>query len=195
MKHLTPILLLAATLLVVTACKEKPQSNIIIAKKQTEKPAPSAPQKMSDYEWSNTVAWLDKQYTVSIQRKADESLPKAKDESGNVYFDNVITLKVMRPDGSVFFDRTFKKSDFSAFADNDYGKNGALLGIVFDKAEGDYLNFAASIGSPDTMSDEYIPLVLRLSRMGDVRIEKDTQLDTGSSAPRDEVEAAEEEGM
>ena len=186
---------MAATLLVVTACKEKPQSNIIIAKKQTEKPAPSALQKMSDYEWSNTVAWLDKQYTVSIQRKADESLPKAKDESGNVYFDNVITLKVMRPDGSVFFDRTFKKSDFSAFADNDYGKNGALLGIVFDKAEGDYLNFAASIGSPDTMSDEYIPLVLRLSRMGDVRIEKDTQLDTASSAPRDEVEAAEEEGM
>ena len=58
--------------------------------------------------------------------------------------------------------------------------NSALLGIVFDKAEGDNLVFAASVGSPDRMSDEYVPLVLKISRFGDVRISKDTQMDTGA---------------
>ena len=57
---------------------------------------------------------------------------------------------------------------------------GALLGIVFDKAEGDNLCFAASVGSPDITSDEYLPLVLKISRMGAVSISKDQVLDTES---------------
>ena len=47
---------------------------------------------------------------------------------------------------------------------------GALLGIVYVKAEGDYLYFAASVGSPDVTSDEYVPLVLKISRMGSISI-------------------------
>ena len=30
------------------------------------------------------------------------------------------------------------------------------------------------------MSDEYVPLVMKISRFGDVSISKDTQMDTGS---------------
>ncbi len=30
------------------------------------------------------------------------------------------------------------------------------------------------------MSDEYIPLVLTVSRMGDIDVKKDTQLDSGN---------------
>ena len=55
---------------------------------------------------------------------------------------------------------------------------GALLGIVFDRAEGASLWFAASVGSPDKMSDEYVPLLLKISRGGGISIARDTQLDT-----------------
>ena len=54
--------------------------------------------------------------------------------------------------------------------------------MVFDKAEGDYLFFGASVGHPQ--SDEYIPLVFRLSRMGELTIKRDTQMD---SVPEDQV--------
>ena len=49
--------------------------------------------------------------------------------------------------------------------------------------------FAASVGSPDKMSDEYVPLVLTISRGGTVNIAKDTQLDTAS----DVVDEADDE--
>ena len=44
--------------------------------------------------------------------------------------------------------------------------------------EGDYLVLGASVGHPQT--DEYIPLVVRLSRMGQLDIKRDTQLDTNA---------------
>lgn len=195
MKHLIPFVFLSAVVMMTSACKEKPESNIIIAKKETQKKIPTGPKKMSDYTMNKMVDWADSRYSIYIQRVADESQPMVKDEQGNEYYDNVISLKVVRADGSTFFERKFKKEDFREFTNNPYGKNGALLGIVFDKAEADNLFFAASIGSPDALSDEYIPLVLSISRMGDVHIKKDTQLDTGNNKPMDELEAAEAEGM
>ena len=56
-----------------------------------------------------------------------------------------------------------------------------MLGIVFDKVEGNNLIFAVSIGSPDKMSDEYVPLVMKISNLGAVSIQKDTLLDTGNT--------------
>ena len=53
-----------------------------------------------------------------------------------------------------------------------------MLGVVFVRAEGDYLLFAGSVGSPDMASDEYVPLVVKLSRMGNISIAQDTILDT-----------------
>ena len=117
---------------------------------------------------------------VARQRVADRSLPIVNDGTGSRYYDNKITLRVTRNDGSEFFARTFKKSDFSAYIDGSFDKNCALLGIVFDKVEDGVLRFAASVGSPDKASDEYIPLVLKISRSGSVSISKDTQFDTGN---------------
>ena len=50
--------------------------------------------------------------------------------------------------------------------------------MVFDKVDGDWLVFAASVGHPQT--DEYIPLVIRLSRMGELVIKRDVQMDTSN---------------
>lgn len=179
------------------SCKEKKQSDVIITTKPVEeKKLPT--QKVGDYEMETPVDWVGSTYQVVVERKADESLPLADDGQGNKYFDNRISVRVVRKDGSEFFNRTFTKEDFSAYVDALYKKNSALLGIVLDKAEGDYLVFAASVGSPDKMSDEYVPLVLKISRYGDVSVSKDTQMDISSDQqgqPQLPAEDEEEDGV
>jgi hypothetical protein len=182
-KNLTMVLAFGV-LMGVVACKEKKQTDVII----TTKPVPEAKkptQKVGDYETTTPVDWVGSTYQVLVERKADESLPLADDGQGNKYYDNRITVKIVRKDGSEFFNRTFVKEDFSAYVDALYKKNSALLGIVLDRAEADYLVFAASVGSPDKMSDEYVPLVMKVSRFGDGKISKDTQLDTMSEGSED----------
>ena len=94
-------------------------------------------------------------------------------ETGQKFVDNVITLSVGRADGSIFYSKTFSKASFSDYLDADYRQTGILEGFVFDKADGDWLVFAASVCHPQT--DEYIPLVVRLSRMGELSIKRDSQ--------------------
>ena len=162
-----------------TACSNKPKTNDIIATKPV-KAAPKPTQTMGDYNQKRSIEWLGSSYTISVERKADRTLPLAIDENGNKYYDNAITLTIMRSDNSVFLTRTFTKHDFEEYVGDDYA-NGGLLGIVFDHAEGDNLCFAASVGSPDKMSDNYVPLVVKISKVGGVSIVHDTQLDTTSS--------------
>jgi hypothetical protein len=177
-------MLLAAAL--CFSCKEKKQTNIIIAKKPTVS-TPAKPQKMGDYNLSRRVEWKGSTYTIQTQLKAVDSLPLASDGNKR-YYDNTITLRIVRADGSEFFKRTFKKTDFKSYVDDIYYKDGALLGIVFVGAKGDNLQFAASVGNPDKSSDEYVPLVLSISSTGGVTISKDTQLDTGSEDDMEDEE-------
>lgn len=170
-------LFLVVGLILLASCKEKKESTIII----TEKPkpaAPSAPKKMGDYKQTRRVEWRGGVYTIETQLMAVDSLPLAKD-GNQKYYDNKINLRIVRADGSVFFQRDFTKSYFKSYVDDIYYKDGALLGIVFVKAEEDALCFAASVGSPDKSSDEYVPLVLRINNLGAISVSKDTQLDTG----------------
>lgn len=165
----------------IVSCSEKKQDKNII----TQKPKPvkkKATQSMSDYEQSIPVEWLGSVYHVNVSRQADQSLPLADDGAGNKYYDNKIKLSIVRKDQSEFYDRTFTKADFVNYVDELYRKNSALLGIVFDKVEGNNLIFAVSIGSPDKLSDEYVPLVMKISNLGAVSFLKDTLLDTGNTA-------------
>ena len=171
------------------SCKEEKKSTQIIVRKKVEEKV-SAVQKMGDYQQNREVEWLEKTYTVSVDFKADPELPLVKDGKQR-YYDNRIRLRILRPDGSEFLNREFTKADFLPYLDNTYGKEGALLGIVLDRAEGDNLLFAASVGSPDKSSDEYLPLVMKISRMGNVTIHRDVQLDTSATVP----EEREDEGV
>ena len=169
----------------MTACKEKTEPKVIIAPK-VEAPKPAGPVVMQDLNSQNEVEWLGKFYKVLVSRKSDRELPMVEVEQGRKGVDNRITLKILRPDGTVFFNRTYTKSDFSSCLDDNTQKTGVLLGIVLDRAEGDNLIFAASVGSPDALSDEYIPILLTVSRMGDVSIKRDTTMDTNASAEDEE---------
>lgn len=180
---------IALSLLTLTGCEKKKPTNIIITKKpQVVKP--SKPKPMGDYSQKRKMEWVGNEYTVVSTVKADPSLPLAADGTTR-YFDNRITVEVLRRDSTSFFKRTFQKEDFHQYVDDIYYKHGALLGIVFVKAEGNTLLFAASVGNPDKSSDEYVPLVLKIDNFGNVTISKDTQLDTGAT----EEEEAEDEGI
>uniref|UniRef100_UPI004029961F DUF4738 domain-containing protein n=1 Tax=Prevotella sp. TaxID=59823 RepID=UPI004029961F len=174
---------LCAAALFVASCAEKPKSDNIIVHKRA-KVQKKQTQAMSGYEDKRNVEWLGATYKVCVERKSDNTLPLTYDEQGNSYYDNRISVRVLRSDGSVFFERTFLKTDFTQYISDTYSK-GALLGVVFDCVDGDALRFAASVGSPDKMSDEYEPLVVKVSRLGALSVAKDTKLDTASE---DELE-------
>ena len=158
-------------MLLAASCKEEKKPDNIIVKK-TPVAVKKSVQSMGDNAAERDVEWLGATYHIRIERKADKSLSLAKDGQGNKYYDNRVSLLITRPDGSEFVRRTFSKADFASYVN---GTNSETL------------RFAASVGSPDRMSDEYVPLVLTVSRTGGVKISEDTQLDTGSDEEEEEV--------
>jgi hypothetical protein len=174
--------------LITVSCGKKKQHDDIIVQ-ETETPQPQAPIRMQDYKDIKDVQWLGKQYQVEVTRTADDSLKMVKDELGQQFVDNRITLRVIRSDGSIFCTKTFTKSAFDGCLDDDYRKTGILEGFVFDKAEGNQLYFAASVCHPQT--DEYIPLEVKIDNFGHVTIKRDSEMDTngdnGGNDDEDEV--------
>ena len=168
------VVALAFVGLITTSCGKKKQHDDIIVQ-ETEVPQPQAPIRMQDYKDVKDVQWLGKQYQVEVTRTASDSLTMVKDETGQQFVDNRITLRIIRTDGSIFCTKTFTKSAFDGCLDDDYRKTGILEGFVFDKAEGNQLFFAASVCHPQT--DEYIPMVVTVSNFGEVGIAKDQQME------------------
>lgn len=186
-KELSILICIFSVLTLFPSCKEKQESQVIIAPKPVEQKS-SAPMRMQDSDTNTDVEWLNKTYHVNVVRKTDTNLPLTRDEGGHPYYDSRITLTVKRADGTVFFNREFKKTDFSRLLPDDILRDGALLGIVFDRVEGNHLYFAASVGSPDVLSDAFLPIVLTVSNMGNVDMQRDTQMDTGQTPEEQQPE-------
>ena len=189
MKKIYVFLMVLSAMVLLAACGEKKKSDNIIAPR-VEKVTPKEPVKMQEYTDNRSVEWIGKTYHVAIHRQPNDSLPMVKDETGQKFVDNVFSLAVTRADGSVFFSRTFTKKDVVNYIDENYRKSGVFEGLVFDRVDGDNLILAASVGLPQT--DEYIPLVIRLSRMGTLTIQRDTQMDT---VPQDNQQEDDEDGV
>ena len=177
MKRIVIALSVAVAALILVACKNKKNNETIITQRVV-KTASTGPIRMPANTDSREVNWIGKTYQLTIHRQPADSLSMVKDDMGQQYIDNVFQLTVARQDGSVFFSRRFVKNDFARLIGDDFRKTGILEGFVYDKADGDWLEFGASVGRPQT--DEYIPLKIRLSRMGELDIKIDDQLDTNS---------------
>jgi hypothetical protein len=186
-------LLALSLLLIFSGCGEKKQKDIIVAKKETSK-EPAETQRMSNYNQTHDVKWLGKIYKVEVKRYPDTSLDIVKVDENTKFYDNKITVRILRQDGTEFFKRTFTKRDFSKYISEKNLEHSALLGIVFVEAQGDNLDFASSVGSPDVTSDEYVPLNLKISRLGSVDISDDSQLDTQGSSNKSSASSEEDEG-
>jgi len=191
MKKLYVFLTVLLAIVLLSACGEKKKSDNIIAPRVV-KVTPKEPVKMQEYTDERHVEWLGKSYHVAIHRHANDSLPMVKDETGQKFVDNVFTLAVSRADGSIFYSRTFTKKDVMSYLDDNYRKSGVFEGLVFDRVEDDYLILAASVGLPQT--DEYIPLIFRLSRQGSITIQRDTQMDTNAPS-QDNQKEDDEDGV
>ena len=190
-KHLLALVTMSVAIC-LASCGGKKEKTDIIARKPIVVRAKET-RAMGDHRESRKVQWIGASYTVDTEFKADKSLPLISDGEQK-YYDNRATVKILRKDGTVFFNRTFSKADFINHIDASY-KGGALLGVVYDKCDGDNMYFAASVGSPDKSSDEYVPLVVKISRFGDVSIKKDATLDTQSEMGNSNTTAEEEEGV
>jgi hypothetical protein len=178
--RLTTIIVCLSVLLI--ACGKKKESDNIITQR-VEQPKTKEPVRMQEYTDERDVKWQDHQYHIAIHRQPSDSLSSVQDETGQVFIDNVFTVAVTNENGSVFWNRTFVKKDFKDYVNEDFYKTGILEGIVFDRVKDQTLIFAASVGRPQT--DEYIPLILSLSKTGHLTVKQDTQMDT---VPNDEDE-------
>ncbi len=184
MKKIWTSLVIALAVMSLAGCGEKKDSNTIIARKVVKK-APSHPIRMQDYTQTKEVDFAGGHLKCVIHRTPDDSLTMVKDENGQKYVDNVITLTVTRRDGSVFVKRTFTKKTFDDCLDDNYRKTGILEGFVFDKIDGGNLCFAASVCHPQN-DDEFIPLVVKVSPAGAFTLARDTQLDTNGAEAEDD---------
>lgn len=186
MKKILSLLMLGA-LVCATSCKNEEQKQPIITKIVPKPAKPSGPLKMHESASQPVVVdWVTGKYTITVAPHCDPELPLARDEQGQEYYDNKIDVEVKRGDGSVFFHRTFSKADFSKFLDEHTRRDGAMLGMPFIRVEDSQLVFGASVGSPDESSDEYIPFTVTVSRMGDVHIERDAQLEQNGQEPTED---------
>lgn len=196
MKRILSLILLGTVLLSISSCKDDKKSDNIITSKPEKEVIPTDTLAMTTIApEGRTITWGEGSYTISVKRYADESLPIAIDESGRKYYDNKIDLKISRADGSVFMDKTFQKTDFNSFLDDNTKKNGALLGLPFVEVEGNNLVFSASVGSPNEMSDEFVPMKVKISRMGDIHIELDNDLDTTNQNAAPNPQTNEDDGV
>lgn len=189
MNKISTYIMMGLVLFSLSSCHRQKESNVII----TEKPKPKVPvqtQSMSSYSQMRKVNWSGEMYTIESKRQVDKSLPEVNVDENIRYFDNSVSIKIIRRDGSVFFQKKFCKSDFLKYIDEDTGQHGTLLGVVFVEAQGNDLVFAASVGSPDATSDEYVPLVVKISHKGSLAITRDSQMDTNNNTDA----AGDEEG-
>ena len=160
MKRIALVLTAVLSVGLLNGCKQKKQTEDIIVHK-VEAPKPQAPIKMQEYNQVKDVKWL------------------VKDETGQKFVDNRITVRIIRADGSICFNRSFTKAAFDDYLDNDYRRTGILEGIVFDRVEGNQVVFAGSVSHPQT--DEYIPFIITVDNMGAVGITRDSDLDTNGN--------------
>lgn len=170
MKKTIIFLLLCLSGIMMVSCRKDNKSNVIIARKPIVVHK-QVTQKTGDGTKSMVLHWLGGDYTLTVTTKADPSLRLATD--GNTkYYDNRITLNIVRADGSEFFNRTFTKADFRNLVDDAYYKDGALIAIVFDKVDGNLLHLSVSVGNPDKSSDEFVPLDMTVNNFGAVNVSK-----------------------
>lgn len=160
------ILLLLLFVFVLSSCKKEKEARTIITTIE-ETHISKTPKTVGDtiirksFEWGSTV------YSATIERKADTATV-VRDDEGQKYYDNKVTLRVDGPDGELF-NKTFSKENFSSYINTDYikPKRSVLIGIAFNGVEkGGNAIFVATVGSPDSQSDEFMSVRINIDKHG-----------------------------
>lgn len=171
--HMKKYFLLALAvfcLMGVSSCEEKKKSADIITKKPVVKVVPSGPKRMSGYERTETVDWNGGTYKITVKRRSADGI--FTDDNGKKYYDNVFTLTILRPDGTEFVHRELTKQSYSGIVDDSYLSKSTALGLALLDVKDGKLVLLGSVGSPDELSDDFIPISITISRDGTVSMKQ-----------------------
>ena len=165
-KGLLCFLLFMGTL-TLFSCKEKKEPEEIVVDKVMDKPRTET-QSMADENINGEMKWIGgARYTYSIERSADESLPKVENHDLEDY-DNSVHRVIKRSDGTVFFDRSVTKKSLGDALPVEFRESGVLLGMNFEEASGNTVKYVVSVGSPDDSYDEFYYILMTINNYGNV---------------------------
>ena len=117
-----------------------------------------------------SFTYKGKEYQSSVVRRPDESLPIVKNEQGEKFVDNRITLRITCG-GKQVVDKVFTKDNFASLVDAKFMKYSILEGLVYDKTTPQGIIYAASVCYPQ--SDLYVPIRLTITADGKISMAKE----------------------
>lgn len=130
-------------------------------------------QRMSVYDFTDTLRMGSHEYVYTIHREPADSLPTVTDDFGSVFADNIYSL-TLRRDGTTYFSRSFTKNAFAHLLSSDMRRNGVLDGMMCDTTCTGFC-FAVSVSQPQ--SDLFEPFLLTIDDQGGMTITRDTRLE------------------
>lgn len=126
--------------------------------------------RMQSSKSEQTITFKGKDYRSVVNRTPNDSLTRVKNDAGDIFLDNEITLKITQ-NGRTVFNRKFTKHSFSSIVPADFLRNSILEGMVFDKVSAKGLVYAVSVSYPQT--DLYFPISMTITADGKMSMEKE----------------------
>lgn len=176
MKSISIILMMGMALAAFSCKSEQKKETVDIIAPKFEMPKLSPPIRMQEHVQTDEFSFAGGTMKSVIVSRADDSIAIVKDAAGQEYVDNRVTVSVTRTNGEVFFKRSFTKADFNAYLTEAIRKEGVLEGITFFNVVEDTAFFGACVSIPQT--DEFIPLMITLTKDAKISIATDTQMGT-----------------
>lgn len=131
---------------------------------------PDGIQRMQVSKVEQTITFGGKAYKSFVRRAPSDSLSCVKNDRGEVFADNTVTLRLTQG-GRQIFSRTFTKQNFSSLVSDEFMKHAILEGMVFDKTTSQGFVYAVSVSYPQT--DLYVPISVTITPDGKMSMVKE----------------------
>ncbi len=168
-------MLACVSVIFLSACSSQNKSEKNDAQALMQDSAKAAgPQRMQVSDVKATFNYQGKEYQSSVLRQPDESLPMVKNEQGEKFVDNRITLR-LTCGGKQIVDKVFTKESFASLVDAKFMQYAILEGLVYDQTTPQGIIYAASVCYPQ--SDLYLPIRLTITSDGKISMAKEELMD------------------
>lgn len=169
------ILLLLFTLMLAACNQKSTNTDKVTQEKKTEKKnSENIIHRLPVLHGVDTVTSGKNVYVVEVHREASDSLGIVTDDMGFRYADNFLKILV-RKNGSVLFNRTFRKKDFTHLLEADFAKHSILDGCRFLQVQEGMVSFSLAVSYPE--SDMSRPFKLNIGPDGSYMIVKNDDLE------------------